>query len=422
VVNVGVIIPLHRDFNFLATTTLPLALLTLVVVLINAKPNSTRIFLAGFLSGLAVLSKYQVAPLVLSVLLMLTFHEQIDFKRLTKYLYGFFGSLTFVFIWILSEDGLNRFIFGSLKFSFLYFGVKDIGYGDGSGILHKLAVGISLIINNPSVIMLTLFALISILQPYLTRSIRPMDKVRNNYRKSLVSLNLIIFGFFAIAIPGHQFSFYLLIFFWSLLISILVGNSEVAESIDVINDIGRGARKNIILRRVRPLILLIMASICPLIVYGIQDMRGIHQGQLFSNLRYIQNRVGEDNESIKTRLATMKLEGIQDCPRNSQVLIWGWAAEYYTYFNWQPSSAIVNDAMQYVHGIQKPEIARQVVRNLQDHDLSCVFDAVGPNYWGNFATNRSILTAIPGASAILEAQYIKRDLKTSGGTVWIRKH
>jgi hypothetical protein len=89
--------------------------------------------------------------------------------------------------------------------------------------------------------------------------------------------------------------------------------------------------------------------------------------------------------------STQQLEG---CARGSRVLVWGWAAELYADYDWQPASRYVNTWS--LGGLGETETyERTMVDEVTSNPPTCVVEAIGPTFNGGYGPGDRITVRLP---------------------------
>jgi hypothetical protein len=114
----------------------------------------------------------------------------------------------------------------------------------------------------------------------------------------------------------------------------------------------------------------------------------------------------------------------KQCPAGSRVLVWGWAAEQYAYYDWLPATRYVvsgwllaptgNEA-NYRHEFEG-EILREPPR--------CVMQALGPDFFFNYPPSAALSTVSPTIGQLLVRCYVSDKAAIGGGPevqLWVQQ-
>jgi hypothetical protein len=110
------------------------------------------------------------------------------------------------------------------------------------------------------------------------------------------------------------------------------------------------------------------------------------------------------------------------CPAGSRVLVWGWASELFSEFDWQPASRFVNSWPLLPWG--KTEVYRAtMMEEITSQPPRCVVEAVGLKFFGRFSAADAISLRMPELAAYLATCY-RMTVETLPGerpvTLWQR--
>ena len=106
------------------------------------------------------------------------------------------------------------------------------------------------------------------------------------------------------------------------------------------------------------------------------------------------------------------------CPPGSLVLIWGWAPEFYSNYDWQNSVPFMSSIALTANPTNLASGKPLVWDALADSD--CVVDAVGAPFFGS---DPGIASVYPDAQAVLEADYRRVDgvFDCDSCAIWMRR-
>jgi hypothetical protein len=411
--NIALFLPTSNEFAFLATELLPLVFLTTAVILILYMKNEFSTVLAGSLFTLSVFSKYQ-SLLMIFILVFFIFLRHIkrgvfDFKCFRESMVKFGISLIASFsIFLISLKASKTFgVFFNDSFLTAINYSTSGGFGGGSNYFEKLRVGSTLLIAQPFLI-ITLFVLVSMIKHEVFSDSSFLIANREIQFGNLMYLSFTLFsliGFITISIPGNGFPHYLLFFIWTQVIYLLAFvmmvnkknlNSKKHFSTDLLS------KKNYY---IFTLSLLIFIS-----TFG-------SVSSTLSNLNKTTETIKADNERFKL---LDKSEVLKYCPVKSEVLIWGWSSELFAYYNWTPVPYIVNDVSRIKFSYLGENFSRNVNSAISSESTDCIFEAIGPQYFGSFTSSEGLDSLSKESLEALTTNYSKYML-TDGTVVWSRK-
>ena len=102
------------------------------------------------------------------------------------------------------------------------------------------------------------------------------------------------------------------------------------------------------------------------------------------------------------------------CPPNANVLVWGWSAVLYSYYNWQPASRY-DDSYWQIEDYGDPSYYRDVLLDeLRSDPPACIVEAIGGYFYGQISPTDTVGHVVPGASTLLNSSYSR--IVTSVGT------
>jgi hypothetical protein len=86
------------------------------------------------------------------------------------------------------------------------------------------------------------------------------------------------------------------------------------------------------------------------------------------------------------------------CPRKSQVLVWGWASELFSYYDWLPASRYPNTAHLMSNnpfGLDTTKFRSRFIKDLKESEIDCVINAIGPGFFAAFPPESDIQVQMP---------------------------
>jgi hypothetical protein len=96
------------------------------------------------------------------------------------------------------------------------------------------------------------------------------------------------------------------------------------------------------------------------------------------------------------------------CPTGERVMVWGWAAELYSYNDWTSPTRYVDSHWQLLGLSKRAVYARRLAQELTARPPVCIVEGIGPAFFGEFGTDRGIATTLPGLTAFLDRCYVER--------------
>ncbi len=126
--------------------------------------------------------------------------------------------------------------------------------------------------------------------------------------------------------------------------------------------------------------------------------------------------------SLRYRLPTEKSFPYGDsklpiwCPAGSNVLVWGWAAEMYSYYDWEPASRYTISTWQLNGGGNVAYYRATLVAELEAEPPRCLVEAIGPQFFDQIPTSETIAAVIPASQSLLTSCYVERSTLASGST------
>jgi hypothetical protein len=104
------------------------------------------------------------------------------------------------------------------------------------------------------------------------------------------------------------------------------------------------------------------------------------------------------------------------CPAGSNVLVWGWAAEMYSYYSWEPASRYTINTWQLDESANVAYFRTTLVAELEAEPPRCLVEAIGPQFFDQIPTSETIAAVIPASQSLLSSCYIERSTLASGST------
>jgi len=98
------------------------------------------------------------------------------------------------------------------------------------------------------------------------------------------------------------------------------------------------------------------------------------------------------------------------CPRNSSVFVWGWAAELYSYGDFQPSSRFVTFNWLILDVKERERYRKTFLDEFESHRPDCVVDATGDLAFAYHDSSWSIEPQFAAFKDRLSSEYFKTDV------------
>jgi hypothetical protein len=103
------------------------------------------------------------------------------------------------------------------------------------------------------------------------------------------------------------------------------------------------------------------------------------------------------------------------CPPGSRVLVWGWASEFYLYYDWTPASRYANATWLFNPSDKQAEYASILEGELRQDPPGCIVEALGPPFFAGIDPANTLSTLVPGVSSLLDSCYDASDEQTFDG-------
>jgi hypothetical protein len=411
-INILLFTPTSHEFGFLTTGLLPLALLTAATFAILKWRSRISLAAAGILFTLSFFSKYQ-SFLMIVILVYFIFLREIKngvfkFEHFKKSLIIFFGSIAFtvsaILFFLLTSDSLSKFFTESFLLSIDY--ATTGGFSGGQSIIEKFNIGSTLLVGQPLIIFASLLVFIIIQNlNFQYFDLNVMSKKYESMDFTLISLFLfLLIGFLTISIPGNVFPHYILFFVWALNIFFLSLNFldtqdnsklEVSEGLNTF--VNKRASTGV-------LIFILMFGSLSSVIPGFKSIFNSSES-IYAN----ETRYSELNNA----------EILAFCPKQSQVLVWGWGSELFAYFDWVPVPNVVNDVARIKFSQVSDDQIMRVSESIKNNETDCIYEAFGPNFFGGFSPDQGV-SSLPGEDLNFLNQNYRQTVLKDGTSVWSR--
>jgi hypothetical protein len=111
------------------------------------------------------------------------------------------------------------------------------------------------------------------------------------------------------------------------------------------------------------------------------------------------------------------------CPAHESVLVWGWAAELYSYYDWQPASRYVTYGLLKATTPHQEAYRERFLEEMAEKPPRCVVNAVGPAWFLSTPEDPPLETAIPESRPWLDRCYTQETVSFTPEdpvSVWLR--
>ncbi len=357
------------DFLALNSELLPLFLISLILVIRKTSENSKSFELVvGLLGFLASISKLQIAPIFLMVTIwfyILNIERQSVKIRITKIYIAYF-ALWLGFLGLLGlSSNLKAYFRESLFLTASYVSSNHAA----NSFFVNLFEAFHLLLIEPMIFFASAYVL------FLGLKLNFSDQ--GTRRKILLTLFL---PFFAIVVPGNNFGHYKWLFIWTLLyLPIFLLTQMHSSRIQKNNDWFSTWNDMQIAQRILLIIPTFLIAIPLFENFVMPEKLPISQ---FTNMSVApEESRGETVGVIADGLYSSEVASL--CPQGSHVLIWGWAAELYSYYGWTPTPRLVNDSVRVISRNPNSEwVISNVLDVIRTKKATCIIDASGEGFFG----------------------------------------
>jgi len=391
-----------RDFSALATALLPLTFLAVSVVLFRmADTKSSLYYWALFFAGLAIFSKYHFLLVGLFVAGVIYW----KLSRVTgKYVRSFCLSLCCLLIPTLLVF-LIAAIFNRNSYSYrepLYLAIDYLSARSTTAnevsILRRMSDFVSTIWAFPSLLLAALLVLAGdASSKVVTSSTKGSDLLTFVKVSSGFSI-----GALSVTIPGTGFAHYLHLLIAGLLITFMFLNNE---------DQDRSKAKS---NPLNSFALFLVLVLC--IISFTNQILGTQS--VWSQLKNAV-RLDKAQISLETISSPVEEKIPSLCPPKSKVLVWGWSADLYSYYDWVPATRYTIQSGM-ITGSTEPwnslagDMRRQISAELFAKHPICILNAVGPGFFPYvFSNPQKIQYQLSGARQFLEENYVSYLIPTN---------
>lgn len=375
------------DLLSLTTESLPLLLLSSAVFVYSRQGMSYGV---TFLFGFAVAAKYQLTVISLVfIALLLLIDDKVCVRnirawlQLTKHLIVLLSPLTLLISWSLIGGTPIDNIKESLWAPFSY-----IGGGrqtEQIGLLDRLFTSFQ-----------TVFAEAPLLIGFFISICLILSIGRGSEKKKYNESLAILIALLASVIATMTLTFP--IFSHYLQLPLYVGLLSVPL---VIVTIWRNLAKPARLKH-QTLLSLTLLSVFTFVAL---NWSNLNSELLKTPTRFAQ--IFDDDSAVISPQDSQQAQMLfRYCPRGTSVLVWGWAAELYSYYDWEPSSSFVETSMAMNSNFTSFNASNIIKKEIVQRKPQCIVEAIGPQFFGNYDQIRDSITQhIPDLSATLKQEY-----------------
>jgi hypothetical protein len=388
----------NTDFLSLSSEITPLFFLSLAAYLLTRQNQlkGKMSFVAGTLSGLAFLTKYQVIVLlaIFPILIMLySFNSKtitLQKRFVSLGLWGLGASIPLVVIAFLLKVS-NNIESAAYSISILVnYGSGNISTFSQSSISDRVLGYFTVAVDSP-IVVLALLVLVFL----MALSVNNETKVHSYVflKDTIVLFLILLLGYLSAALAGNNFGHYIQLWLWSIGISIAI-----------------------LLTR-------------PFLSNSLKVSAPIHTCVFFLVWAALSFNAAslnwEKSASVAEASDALPAKRLNEvCPEKSNVMVWGWAAEMFAYNNWQPPTFFVNNAVLLIGGEDGPDSWNYnvTVNAITDPGTACVVEAIGPSFFGSIDPEQGKISSVdPFLSELLTRHYEQVEVSDSPATVYVRK-
>jgi hypothetical protein len=424
--SLGLVYASKIDYLTLCTEIFPLVLTALMCLSVYSR-SKVKDLLSGFIFSLIIFTKIQVIPLSLALYIALRISNfkvgdkilsfQLKWKSFMHFISGAAIGCLGIVLWLIHSGAFTNWLNQSLIFSFSYStSYLGSGLGGANSILSKILGGLRLIFSDVVVssilifIVLTLFILLT--KVFLDfRKLNAQTKHPTKFHTirnySSLKMACVIFGvfstaFFAISFPGNLFPHYLLIMYAATTFALLYMSKYFTE-LDGSRD--KQSQAKLSIGHAAGVMVLIT-------VFNVVTPRTTS----FADSRYTLSNSQIDRE-LQGEIATLQ----RFCPPKSQVLIWGWASEYFGYLDWTPTPNFINDANRLMASGDSSTTLKVLEKILEEGSPDCILSASGANYdFTTYSKGPSLLDYNPKFWDVILRKYTPVTIPSEAGLLWVK--
>ena len=393
------------DLFSLTTESLPLLLISMSFWIYI---RTDRHLLASLILGIAIITKYQVALLALALVLIFSITQKVNGEFRTKTAVRMFisiGCLILPFfaicMWSILAGVPIRNIRESIWAPISYAGSGRIS--SDVNIFDRIQIAFTTIIGEPLMLIGFLISLALIL--LLTDQTHRAKLKRSQIQIMLLAVACLTTLSVTTPIFAHYYQIPLFAGLFAIAL-VLRNFSDSPNLRQVIED--TSPRKSIVF--------------CVAVFVGLSWP---HVSQLSDSMTALTAFKNTDKAVLEPEVSQQAMTLFQFCPRGSQVFVWGWAAELYSYYDWMPATSFVESSMAMNSNFESIA-AKDIIRDdLVYEQPRCIVEALGPQFFGNFdSINDAIVEHIPNVRKFLRSRYeriVVEDVSLPGLVVYVRE-
>jgi hypothetical protein len=380
-----IIFSLDGDFLSLGTELIPLTMISIGILLSfpsigDVSPN--RFLWGSILLGAAPWAKPQSFILAFFIFfLALLRSRRIDIVststlRTKIRLFFFFIPSLFFILYLGLWNSLDEFINETVLFQWNYIFNRNPFFGDPQSFSERVSEFSKFILGHPGALLWALVGSIVIYENHSEVNTKIIDHSHFSWLSVVIStlVTLLILS----PIFGHYANYlYAGLLFASVIIMANTNHplSRSRSSTVTINPIT--------LSLFKIALVVSILSVWPKVLANIEN---------FPDKRY-------SSPAISPLLVSL-------CPKHAMVSVWGWSPEFYSWYDWIPSTRYTSTVWQ-IWPSDKQEYYRQVyLTELNENHPSCILDTASPSFFGNFSQETTLPNVIPQLKPFLDKCYI----------------
>ncbi len=101
-------------------------------------------------------------------------------------------------------------------------------------------------------------------------------------------------------------------------------------------------------------------------------------------------------------------------PKGFVVLVWGWAAEFYSFYDWKPAGPLVETSSAMNANYDSQNATKIVEEAVLREKPVCIIEAISWQFFGNFnPESDQVINRIPTIAKTLRNNYIKLSISST---------
>ena len=391
-----ILFSLDGDFLSLGTELIPLTMISIGILLTfpsigYVSPN--RFLWGSMFLGAAPWAKTQSLLLAFSIFIVAylrsrrTDIDSISNLRTKIRLFYFFIPSLFFILYFGLWNSLDEFINETVWFQWNYIFNKNPFFGEPPSFSERVLEFSRFILGHPGALLSALVGSIFIYENHSEVNTKIVDHSHFSWLSVVISTLVTLFVLSPIF--GHYANFLYAGLLFASVISIANTNCSLSQSRSVLFTINP-----ITLSLFKISLVISILSVWPKVSSNIEN---------YPIKKYTSH-------AISTSLVSL-------CPENAVVSVWGWSPEFYSWYEWVPSSRYITNVWQ-IWPSDKQEYYRQVyLTELNVNHPTCILDTASPSFFGNFSQDASLTNVIPELKQLLDRCYIQRLVTLPDGRV-----